>query len=55
MKIFNSKKLISLRIFYMYIFYISMSIFPIFPVKKNALDNFNLGNMTLVLKFYKIK
>ena len=32
-----------------------MSFFPIFPVKKNALDNFNLGNMTPVLKFYKIK
>ena len=23
-----------------------MSIFPIFPVKKNALDNFKLGNTT---------
>ena len=40
MKIFNSKKLISLRIFYIYIFYISMSFFPIFPVKKKCLGQF---------------
>ena len=55
MKIFNSKKLISLRIF-IYIYFIYQCPFsPFSQLKKNALDNFNLGNTTLVLKFYKIK